>query len=506
MSSGSFNKRTYFVTILILLLILVLGNIFIFSIRFESVTKEMRHDLKQDISEFKVNIEGIVDQLSVVSGLYSNVKSLDHILFDGVGELLTDAFPDYRAIQLKDRNTKTIKVYPLEGNEMTLGRSLLDRSNVRESTLAAIQSKKITINKPFELIQGGIGSAIRSPIFFDDEFAGILVGVISFEESTVHFHNSFHEKGVGFKFYFGDEIYVNHSNNYNMNLEIRDSIIILNELWTFQLDVPITYYLFDFGLLINVLLYNGILWALAYNLTTRKKYDKKRRMILESKIKSRTKKIVSVNSELQDSNTKLGEALVEKDVLIKEIHHRVKNNMQIIVSILDLQATGLKSKKQVEVFKEIRNRVKSMSLIHEDLYKSQDFVHINFKNYITNLVNMLIRTYRDTNANIVLDLDVEDVSIDLNKAIPCGLILNELISNSLKYAFKGRTSGKLTISLRKNGKYELTVKDNGAGFPSNIDFKNTTSLGLRLVNILTNQIDGEISLNSSNGSEFKIMF
>ena len=205
------------------------------------------------------------------------------------------------------------------------------------------------------------------------------------------------------------------------------------------------------------------------------------------------------------ATNQLKTSIHEKDILLQEIHHRVKNNMQIISSLLNLQITYLDDDGAVNLLKESQNRVRSMAIIHEKLYQSNDFTKINLTEYISSLVNGLFYSYSIKN-NINSSIDVDDVELNIETAVPIGLILNELISNSLKHGFP-KGGGEIYIKLKTfDEKYEMIVGDNGKGFPKDIDFKNTDSLGLQLINNLVNQIDGQIVLNTDNGTEFKIIF
>ena len=204
---------------------------------------------------------------------------------------------------------------------------------------------------------------------------------------------------------------------------------------------------------------------------------------------------------------KINYSLKEKNVLLKEIHHRVKNNMQIISSMLSLQTNYIDDNIALDVLKESQNRVKTMAMIHEKLYQSNDFINIKFDDYILRLVSDLFYSYNIQEDHIKPVIEVEDVKLNIETAVPCGLIISELVSNSLKYAFPEVKNGKIQVSLKRhNNKYELTVSDNGIGFPEDLDFRNTESLGLQLVNNLVEQIDGQITIDINQGTEFKIIF
>ena len=202
-------------------------------------------------------------------------------------------------------------------------------------------------------------------------------------------------------------------------------------------------------------------------------------------------------------------ALKEKEVLLREIHHRVKNNLQIVSSLLRLQSRYTKDKQILDIFKASQSRIESMAFIHEKLYQSKDLARIDFTDYVNTLVRNLFTTYGVSTARIKLNIDIKHVSLPLDKAIPCGLIINELVSNSLKYAFPANKQGEIKIALHptNENELELIVSDNGISMPEDIDFRNTESLGLHLVTILAeDQLRGEINLNRTEGTEFKIKF
>ena len=213
-------------------------------------------------------------------------------------------------------------------------------------------------------------------------------------------------------------------------------------------------------------------------------------------------------TERKRTEEQIKASLREKEVLLKEIHHRVKNNMQVIISLLNLQSKHVKDKRDWEIFKDSQNRIKSMALIHDKLYQSKDLASINFAEYIENLARHLFNTYRVSSSAIKLVADIKDVPLDINTAIPCGLIINELISNSLKYAFPDGREGEIQIKLyaSKDDTFSLIVRDNGIGLPEDLDFRNTKSLGLQVVVALVEQLKGTIELDRSEGTAFKIVF
>ncbi len=201
-------------------------------------------------------------------------------------------------------------------------------------------------------------------------------------------------------------------------------------------------------------------------------------------------------------------ALREKEVLLKEIHHRIKNNMQIIYSLLNLQSHNIKDKGALELIKESQNQIRSMLMIHEDLYQSDNLAKIDFNNYVNNFIINLFDVYRIDRTLIKKQINIKKIFLKINLAIPCALIINELVSNSLKYAFPNGRKGKIFIKLSKVNKiyYELVVGDNGVGLPKNINFKKKNSLGLNLVSTLIKQIYGKLEIKRNKGTRFIIKF
>lgn len=216
-------------------------------------------------------------------------------------------------------------------------------------------------------------------------------------------------------------------------------------------------------------------------------------------------KVLAIISEITER--KQIEEARKKEVLIKEIYHRVKNNLQVISSLLYLQSKNFKDPKVIEVFTESQNRVKSMAFAHEKLYQSKDLANIDFADYIKKLTNYLFQSFGIDFGDVQLKLDIAEIYLGIDTAIPCGLIVNELVTNSLKHAFPAGKKGEICISFHPDDKkYTLIIRDDGVGFPEIIDYKKTESFGLQLVMTLVEQIDAQIELNRNNGTEFKITF
>lgn len=218
--------------------------------------------------------------------------------------------------------------------------------------------------------------------------------------------------------------------------------------------------------------------------------------------------VVQDITDRKEFENSLKDSIAEKEVLLREIHHRVKNNLQIISSLLNLQTVYIDDEEALNLFKESQNRVRSMSMIHESLYQSRDLAHIDFSIYISRLCNELLSSY-GVNINLItLKTDLEKVFLDINTAIPCGLIITELFTNAIKYAFPEGRKGIINIKFHreKGDNFILEVSDDGVGLPEDIDMEQTKSLGMRLVNSLVDQLHGNIQLDTNSGTRFVIKF
>lgn len=211
--------------------------------------------------------------------------------------------------------------------------------------------------------------------------------------------------------------------------------------------------------------------------------------------------------EVHERTLEISKQNEEKTLMLKEIHHRVKNNLQVISSLLNLQAEGISDKHVLALFEDLRHRVNSMALIHEKMYQSKNLVNIDIGNYIDELIGSLIDAY-DSNKAIHLKTDIEDHPFRIDTIVPLGLILNEIISNSLKYAFADKNEGNLFVSLHKKetNKFLLIVSDDGKGIPDGINFKTADSLGMQLINMLSGQINAKVELDNEKGTKYIIEF
>jgi PAS domain S-box-containing protein len=213
-------------------------------------------------------------------------------------------------------------------------------------------------------------------------------------------------------------------------------------------------------------------------------------------------------TERKNAQIRIESALAEKELLLKEIHHRVKNNMQVISSLLRLQSQFVADEATRQMLKESQDRIKAMSLVYNKLYDSPDMAHIGFKEYVAELVGDLVRAYAISPGKISVNVNIADLTFDLDTAIPVGLIINELVTNALKYAFPDGRSGVIHVWLQpSDGKYILSVRDNGVGLPDGFDPLGGRSLGMKLViGLAEHQLSGKLTTKRDGGSEFRVIF
>lgn len=206
----------------------------------------------------------------------------------------------------------------------------------------------------------------------------------------------------------------------------------------------------------------------------------------------------------------LRRSLQEKEALLQEVHHRVKNNLQVICSLLNLRSESIEDPETLQVLRESQNRVRSMALIHEKLYQSQDLENVEFGSYLRDLTNHLMRSHGAESVHIQLTVAAPDIFLSIDRAVPCGLITNELVSNALKHAFPNGRDGEISVTLQPGPGENLTlsVVDNGVGLPADRDLSREDTLGLQLIRVLTNQMNGTVNLHSSegHGTEVSITF
>ncbi|HRH65970.1 MAG TPA: histidine kinase dimerization/phosphoacceptor domain -containing protein [Bacteroidia bacterium] len=222
------------------------------------------------------------------------------------------------------------------------------------------------------------------------------------------------------------------------------------------------------------------------------------------------KKLVLVDTNITSSKhmqQQIEQSLKEKEVLLKEIHHRVKNNLQIIISLLNLQSGYIKDEQTLKAVKDGQNRVRSMALVHEKFYQAEELTEIDFGEYVEKLSQFLFQSYGDKTDRVQVVVESDHVALDMDTAMPCGLLVNEIVSNAYKYAFPGSMEGEIKIQLnRADGRVIMKISDNGIGLPEGFSIENSESLGMQLIQALTSQIDGELNVSRENGTAFTVSF
>lgn len=228
-----------------------------------------------------------------------------------------------------------------------------------------------------------------------------------------------------------------------------------------------------------------------------------------SRLEEHSQRLEHTVDALQESEAAVRASLDEKDVLLREIHHRVKNNMQVVSSLLKLQEGRLIDERLRRALQGSQSRVRAMGLVHEVLYKSSDLGQIDLQRYITGLVSSLVKMYGSQEDRVSLSVNADGLRLGIDEAVPCALVINELISNSLKYAFPAGAEGEIRIEAAQIGddEVELTVSDNGVGIPPDVTFDSATTMGMRLVKgLVENQLGGLVRVDRDNGTRFSIVF
>ncbi|MBT9549905.1 MAG: PAS domain S-box protein [Hydrogenophaga sp.] len=213
-------------------------------------------------------------------------------------------------------------------------------------------------------------------------------------------------------------------------------------------------------------------------------------------------------SERKQSERRIHEALREKELLLEEVHHRVKNNMQVIHSLLDLQVLKISDPDLVTMLRDSQNRIRSMSMIHQTLYQSHDFAQVDFQQFLGELLPTLMDSYGMVSGHVAIEVSANNVKLPINEAIPCGLIVNELVSNALKHGFPGHRRGAIRVGLQQetNGNVELSISNDGIEIPSDQNLERNGSLGLQLVQLLTRQLQGTLEIQRANPTCFTLRF
>ncbi len=416
---------------------------------------------------------------------------------------------------LKERSGELEKInVVLQGEikERLLAENTLKQYNSRLEVFDKIYRKIISAKSVDEIIEETL---IRLPILFNFiDAAGIALFDLKTDKVIVNFANFDKKPEISFS---KIELPIDHCVINNRNT-ILSTTYFINDIRQVEKKLPIDQQLYTRGFLSYLAspleADNNWFGNLIVSARTANNFNDSHKEILL--IISNQLSAAIYQAQLQEKikahSQNLQNSLSENEVLLKEIHHRVKNNLQIISSLLYLNSKKIKDKEALNMFTDSRNRVKSIALVHERLYRSKNLGKIDFNEYVQHLTADLFRSYAVNQSLIKLDININSIFIDIDFAVPCGLIINELISNSLKYAFPNyeekNQEGIIKINFNRNGTDELLllVSDNGIGMPDGIDEKKKHSLGLQLVDTLVTQLEGILKINSGLGTEFIIKF
>ena len=235
--------------------------------------------------------------------------------------------------------------------------------------------------------------------------------------------------------------------------------------------------------------------------------EKKARKEAERILEKKSFELYNTIKELRNVSERHKQSLEEKEVLLREIHHRVKNNMQVITSLMALQARQVTDEQLLFQFQSTQHRIQSMAMIHEMLYSTGEFSTIDYEKYLKQLINGLVASIRGAESNVEVQIEAKSIRLNMDTAIPLGLLINELVTNSLKYAFPNGAVGNLSIVINHvEPHYTMCISDDGVGFPEDYDFEKASSLGLRLVMNLVTQLEGTLVRGNAKGTRYDITF
>ena len=468
----------------------------------------------EDISDQKLAQEALRESEARFRRLFeSNIVG---VIFGDFNGSITDANDVF--LQMVGYTREDLLNGKVRWNEMTLPYRHLDQQAMEQfkTTRVRVPQEKEYIRKDGSRVPVLIGGALLDG--FDDQAIAFVLDISdrkrmeeALRESEKHFRQMFQDASIGIAladFQTNRFIQVNPAYSQLLGYSASEITSLTFDEITHPDDLPQNLHYFEqinqgqidsYRLEKRYLKKNGeFMWA-HLTVTVLRNPDGKPKFTLA---------MIEDITERKQAEDKIKASLLEKETLLKEIHHRVKNNLQIISSLLRLQSRQLRDQQTLEHFKESQNRVQAMALIHEKLYQSSNLAQIDFQEYIRTLVQELFRSYDVHRRAITLKLNVTPVSLAIDTAIPCGLIINELVSNSLKYAFPDNREGEICINLQESdkGQFILSISDNGVGLAEYLDFRNTSSLGLQLVCRLTKQLEGSIELNAKQGTEFSITF
>lgn len=305
--------------------------------------------------------------------------------------------------------------------------------------------------------------------------------------------------------------------NFTIEKTLREKELLVKDNQIFKLQLEKNKF-WGITLFLLVLLLIMIAILLFYNIDKKKRLNKllaETNEELEDKVALRTSELVETNENLRqeievrkETGSKLKSSLNEKDVMLKEINHRVKNNLQLISSILSIQSRFSISEESIKLFTDTRNRIISMSLVQEQLYLSDNLALVDFNNYVRLLINNIYGVYNINASRIKLLININNIHLNINTAIPCGLLINEIITNAIKHGFADNKKGEIKINMEKdeNDYFHLEISNNGMELSTSIDYKNSESTGMELIRVLIIQLSAEVELIKENGILYKLKF
>jgi two-component sensor histidine kinase len=497
----SFKERNViYIAALLLIIFITSGLLVVEWTENRRFLENQRRSVIEQLSTIRARLEGDLNaELLLARSIIIEVSTNTNITKDRFHRIARHFFKTSKHIRNIGLAKGTILTYvhPEKGNEEAIGLDYKKVTSQWGAVQQVIEERKTVVAGPLNLVQGGIGIIGRTPIFIDNtssglgEYFGLLSVVINipslFEAAGLDDKDSLlkisirGKDGLGAKgkvFYGSKDLFTNDPVLMEVTLPGGEWLMASVPMIGWESNSPrILYYrlvAIAVGLVILILL-----------------FIQQREM---NKRKQAEKKIQS--------------SLKEKETLLQEIHHRVKNSMTVISSLLGLQMSNTDNQIAKEVLQDSQNRVQSMSMIHETLYRSDNLSAIDLKTYLTELGGIIFQNYSISN-KVQFKVKAEKIMISVKQASPIGLIVNELIANSLKYAFSDNREGEILLELKSNKQdsAELSVSDNGVGIPESFDLQNANSLGLKLIKLLTeNQLDGSINMESNIGTKFTIKF
>lgn len=422
--------------------------------------------------------------------------------FDTVAPRIAEAYGSIDAVELTIKGVVR-HVYPYEENKRAIGFDILSDPVQKDEALLAIRNRSLIFAGPLNLVQGGLAVVGRGPVFLErdgkEEFWGFTIVILRMPTIIKYGRlDQLEAKGYSYRLakrnpQTGAEIPFFNS-DVTLNNPVSERIVVPNGEWV--LEVAPTHGWSAAQRTIPTMLLSLLLSFVGGVFVW---YMARQPELLKRLVDDRT-------AELLRSERRLNASLKEKELLLKEIHHRVKNNLQVISSLLGMQSQTVTDGQAREAYADSIRRIRSMAMVHENLYRSDDLSQINFQEYLLTMTRELGRSlHRD---GIELRVDAENITLGIDTAVPCGLIVNELVSNALKHAFPKRDNGIVVVTFKRLNESTLLleVHDNGIGFPRGSDFRSMSSMGMSIIRTLTDQISGTIKLDSSAGTRFSIVY